>query len=186
MSRDDYKFYIHYSYVLEKMNYTLLTRIDKLITLVLIVLGFSVFAPYSNLFVFGLFVAVLSVLQLVYQFGQEAGISKEQARHYKRLLIESDALSDEQLQARYLKIQDTDSNPWKSLERAAFIRSCIFDRVTTKYDLTTKEKIIAWCAGDLPLENELTDIKDEQQAESGSRTCSSEAETTETKELSGK
>ncbi|CAM7079421.1 hypothetical protein ESCOMM145B2_22325 [Escherichia coli] len=30
MTRDDYKFYIHYSYVLEKMNYTLLTRIDKL------------------------------------------------------------------------------------------------------------------------------------------------------------
>lgn len=107
MTRDDYKFYIHYSYVLEKMNYTLLTRIDKLITLMLIVLGFSVFAPYSNLFIFGLFVAVLSVLQLVYQFGQEAGMSKEQARHYKRLLIESDTLSEDQLQARYLKIQDT-------------------------------------------------------------------------------
>ncbi len=70
MTRDDYKFYVHYSYVLEKMNYTVLTRIDKLITLMLIVLGFSVFAPYSNLFIFGLFVAVLSVLQLVYQFGQ--------------------------------------------------------------------------------------------------------------------
>lgn len=164
MTRDDYKFYIHYSYVLEKMNYTLLTRIDKLITLMLIVLGFSVFAPYSNLFIFGLFVAVLSVLQLVYQFGQEAGMSKEQARHYKRLLIESDTLSEDQLQARYLKIQDTDSNPWKSLERAAFIRACIFAGVPIKYDLTTKEKFIAWCAGDLPLENELTDINDDQQA----------------------
>ena len=106
MTRDDYKFYIHYSYVLEKMNYTLLTRIDKLITLMLIVLGFSVFAPYSNLFIFGLFVAVLSV----------------------------------------------------------FIRACIFAGVPTKYDLTTKEKFIAWCAGDLPLENELTDINDDQQA----------------------
>lgn len=30
-------------------------------------------------------------------------MSKEQARHYKRLLIESDTLPEDQLQARYLK-----------------------------------------------------------------------------------
>ena len=45
MNRDDLEFDINYSYFIEKMNYTLLNRIDKGITLVLIVLGFSVFAP---------------------------------------------------------------------------------------------------------------------------------------------
>lgn len=48
MTRDDYKFYVHYSYVLEKMNYTLLTRIDKL-TLMLIVLGFQ-FSPRTVIY----------------------------------------------------------------------------------------------------------------------------------------
>ncbi|MGK3451447.1 hypothetical protein ACSLNK_28775, partial [Escherichia coli] len=41
MTRDDLAFDIHYSFFLEKMNYTLLNRIDKSITLVLIVLGFG-------------------------------------------------------------------------------------------------------------------------------------------------
>ena len=68
MNRDDLNFIIYYSFILERMNYTLLTRIDKLITLTLIVLGFSVFAPFSNYFVFGVGVAVLSVLQRVYSF----------------------------------------------------------------------------------------------------------------------
>ncbi|WP_426723581.1 hypothetical protein [Enterobacter cloacae complex sp. 279F5] len=61
MNRDDLEFDIHYSFFIEKMNYTLLNRIDKGITLVLIVLGFSVFAPYNNMFLFGVAVAILSV-----------------------------------------------------------------------------------------------------------------------------
>ncbi|EOY9039268.1 hypothetical protein ACQFMH_004379, partial [Salmonella enterica subsp. enterica serovar Derby] len=111
MTRDDLAFDIHYSFFLEKMNYTLLNRIDKSITLVLIVLGFSVFAPYSNMFIFGASVAILSVLQLVYQFGQEAGLSKEQMRQYKRLIVEFSSLSDDELRTRFLKVQDADSNP---------------------------------------------------------------------------
>lgn len=125
MTRDDLAFDIHYSFFLEKMNYTLLNRIDKSITLVLIVLGFSVFAPYSNMFIFGASVAILSVLQLVYQFGQEAGLSKEQMRQYKRLIVEFSSLSDDELRTRFLKVQDADSNPWRSLQDAAFKRTCI-------------------------------------------------------------
>lgn len=150
MTRDDVEFDIYYSYFLEKMNYTLLNRIDKGITLVLIVLGFSVFAPFSNMFFFGVSVAILSVLQLVYQFGQEAGLSKEQMRQYKRMLIEFSTLSDDDLRARYLKIQDADSNPWRSLQDAAFKRTCIALGRNDDSDMTFTHSVIAWFAGDLP------------------------------------
>ncbi|MFB3952547.1 hypothetical protein [Klebsiella pneumoniae] len=88
MTRDDMIFDVNYSFHLEKMYFTVLTRIDKAITMLLIVLGFSVFAPFMNLFLFGVTVAFLSVIQLVYQFGQAAGLSKEQMRQYRRLLVE--------------------------------------------------------------------------------------------------
>lgn len=150
MNRDDIEFDINYSYFIEKMNYTLLNRIDKGITLALIVLGFSVFAPYSNMFIFGVSVAVLSVLQLVYQFGQEAGLSKEQMRQYKRLLVEFATLTEEELRARYLKVQDADSNPWRSLQDAAFKRASIALGRDDDSKLSYPQSVIAWLAGDLP------------------------------------
>ncbi|EMJ3724572.1 hypothetical protein R2E44_002397, partial [Klebsiella pneumoniae] len=109
MTRDDMIFDVNYSFHLEKMYFTVLTRIDKAITMLLIVLGFSVFAPFMNLFLFGVTVAFLSVIQLVYQFGQAAGLSKEQMRQYRRLLVELSSLTDEELREKYIKIQDADS-----------------------------------------------------------------------------
>lgn len=119
MTRDDMIFDVNYSFHLEKMYFTVLTRIDKAITMLLIVLGFSVFAPFMNLFLFGVTVAFLSVIQLVYQFGQAAGLSKEQMRQYRRLLVELSSLTDEELREKYIKIQDADSMPWQSLQEVA-------------------------------------------------------------------
>ncbi len=155
MNRDDLEFDINYSYFIEKMNYTLLNRIDKGITLALIVLGFSVFAPFSNMFFFGVSVAIMSVLQLVYQFGQEAGLSKEQMRQYKRLIIEFPILSDDDLRVRYLKIQDADSNPWRSLQDAAFKRASIALGRVDDSEMSFLHSAIAWFAGDLPRTKEI-------------------------------
>lgn len=151
MTRDDLKFDIHYSYFVERMNFTLFNRIDKGITLVLIVLGFSVFAPYSNLFVFGFFVAVLSVLQLVYQFGQTAGLSKEQMRQYRNLMVNFDSLNDDDLKEQFIKAQNADSFPWQSLEFAAHNRACIVLGETDNLNkLTIWQKCICFIAGDVP------------------------------------
>lgn len=151
MSRDDLKFDLYYSYAIEKMNYTLLSRIDKTITLLLIVLGFSVFAPYSNMFVFGVTVALLSVLQLVYRFGAESGLSKEQMRQYKRLIGEFDCLADDDLRDKFLKVQDSDSDPWQSLQYAAHKRTCItLGLVDDTPKLSLRHKVISWLAGDNP------------------------------------
>ncbi|WP_413734375.1 hypothetical protein ACL2XP_18045 [Sodalis sp. RH21] len=157
MTRDDLEFDVYYSFFIEKMNCRLLTRIDKFITLLLIVLGFSVFAPYSNLFIFGIGVAFLSVIQLVYQFGQEAGLSKEQMRQYKRLLIEMSDMSDGELRSRYLKIQDADSNPWQTLEESAHLRASIAMGRECKDTLSFPHNLVAWLAGDLPSHKEKKD-----------------------------
>lgn len=161
MSKDDLNFAIYYSYTLERMNYTLLTRIDKLITLVLIVVGFSVFSSFKNYFVFGVFVSVLSVLQLVYHFGQEAGSSKEQMKQYKRLLAEAPSLSDSELIERFIKAQDTDNNPWRSLESAAYLKACLYYNLPAKYNLTILEKCMSWLAGDLPRKKDFEEKNDE-------------------------
>ena len=150
MTRDDLIFDINYSYNIEKMYFTILSRIDKTITMVLIILGFSVFAPYMNFFTFGVIVAVLSVLQLVNQYGQAAGISREQARQYRKLLVEMDNLSDSDLQERHMKIQDADTDPWQSLKGAAFKRTCIILDRKCSITLTRWQKFIALLAGDLP------------------------------------
>lgn len=150
MTRDDMIFDVNYSFHLEKMYFTVLTRIDKAITMLLIVLGFSVFAPFMNLFLFGVTVAFLSVIQLVYQFGQAAGLSKEQMRQYRRLLVELSSLTDEELREKYIKIQDADSIPWQSLQEAAFKRTCICLGRNCEINLSLRKRVIAWIAGDMP------------------------------------
>lgn len=159
MTRDDLEFDVHYSFRLEKMNYILYSRIDKLITLSLVVLGFSVFSPYTNYFYFGVGVAILSVLQLVYQFAQEAGLCKEQVRQLKRLILEMSELDDRELKERFSKIQDSDSNPWQSLEEAAFIRACIVTGREVSEPLTYRQGILALLAGDWP---KIPEKKDER------------------------
>lgn len=151
MNRDDLEFSVTYSFYLEKMNYRLLTRIDKLITLTLIALGFAVFAKFSNMFFFGAVVAVLSVLQLVYQFAQEAGASKEQMRHYRSLMVNMKNIGDEELRQRFAKIQDSDSMPWQSLEDAAYNRTLIvLGHTGSLTKLSAKDSVLSWLAGDLP------------------------------------
>ncbi|HGT3641202.1 TPA: hypothetical protein ACM20Z_001550 [Klebsiella pneumoniae] len=161
MNRDDLNFIIYYSFILERMNYTLLTRIDKLITLTLIVLGFSVFAPFSNYFVFGVAVAVLSVLQLVYRFGEEAGISKEQMKQYKKLQIEAPALTDNELQARLISVQNSDSNPWRTLEHPAYVVACLYYDLEIEKSMTRLESMLSWFAGGYPIERKEEKAKDE-------------------------
>lgn len=144
------------------MNFTLLTRIDKFITLTLIVLGFSVFSPFSNYFLFGVIVAILSVLQLVYHFGQEAGASKEQMKQYKQLMVEAPALNDSELKDRYIKVQNSDNNPWRSLEAAAYLRACSYYSLPAEYNLTFVQMFWSWIAGDLPSAKEFTEKRHEE------------------------
>lgn len=127
----------------------------------MIVLGFSVFAPFSNYFVFGVTVAALSVFQLVYRYGEEAGISKEQMKQYKKLLILSPSLSDEELQNQYITIQNSDSNPWRTLEHPAYIVTCLYYDLEVEKDMTWLESAMSRLAGGYPIKRKGDDGNNE-------------------------
>ncbi|WP_446469252.1 hypothetical protein [Xenorhabdus stockiae] len=151
MSRSDIIFDINYSFYLENLYGTLMGRIDKLISIVLIVLGGSAFSPFGNLFVFGALVAVISSAQFIYQPGRSAGISDEQAKKYRQLITFEPTLTDEELAQRFSEVQSLDSKPWGVLQSAAYKRACIrLGLVDETAALTKLESIWSWIAGDLP------------------------------------
>ncbi|ECY3258977.1 hypothetical protein AU577_20465 [Salmonella enterica subsp. enterica serovar Alachua] len=153
MTRHDIEFDLTYSYHLEKMHSTITGRIDRVITLIIIVAGFSVFSSISGHMWFGGLIALLSVAQIVYQFSRASGISEEQSRKYLALITDKADLTDEELKSRFKELQNTDSNPWGVLKNPAYKRACIvlgLDDPTSK--LTFTESIFSILAGDLPRE----------------------------------
>ncbi|WP_289992081.1 hypothetical protein [Photorhabdus laumondii] len=151
MSRDDIIFDINYSFFLESMFGTLMGRIDKFISLVLIVLGGSVFSPFGNLFIFGASVATISAAQFIYQPGRSAGISDEQAKKYLQLITIEPTLTDDELQKRFCELQSLDSKPWGVLKNPAYKMACIKLGLADQTAILTKpESLWSWIAGDLP------------------------------------
>lgn len=151
MTRHDLVFDINYSYFLEKMSATLTGRIDRFISVTLMVLGCAVFSPYSGVFIFGVLIAALSAVQFIYQFGKISGLSEEQAKRYLQLMTEEANLSDSDLLVRFCKLQENDSSPFGLLKGAAFKRTCYkLGFEDTSDSLANMEKIVSWLAGDLP------------------------------------
>ncbi|WP_416778172.1 hypothetical protein ACNFJN_08260 [Xenorhabdus budapestensis] len=155
MSRNDIIFDINYSFYLENLFGTLMGRIDKFISITLIVLGGSVFSHFGNVFIFGFLVAVISAAQFIYQPGRASGISDEQAKKYRQLITIEPTLADEELTRRFSEIQSLDSKPWSVLQSAAYKRASIKLGLEDKTAaLTRPESIWAWIAGDLPPKGE--------------------------------
>lgn len=154
MSRYDLIFDITYSHYVEKMFATLTGRIDRLMTFLIILSGCGVFVSITGYVWFGAFIAALSVSQVVYQFSRSSGIATEQARLYLELITDEPSLTDEELLARFKKLQNADSKPWGCLELPAQKRAAIsLDRTDKNRDLTKQEMFSAWLAGDLPRKN---------------------------------
>lgn len=151
MNRDDIIFDIHYSHYLEKMFATLTGRIDRIITFIIILSGCGVFVSMTGYFIVGALIAALSICQVVFQFSRASGIAEEHARKYLSLITDEPELTKEDLLARFKLLQDTDSNPWGSLQAAAHKRASIaLGRTDNSRALTRKESIMSWLAGDLP------------------------------------
>lgn len=151
MTRHDIIFDITYSYYIEKMTCTIMGRIDRLISTLLMVFGCAVFSPFNGTFIFGVLIAALSAMQFIYQFGKQSGLSEEHAKKYLKLMTEASNFADNELLNRLNKLQESDCNPWGVLKPAAFKRSCYKLGLTdSTHPLGRIEKIFAWCAGDLP------------------------------------
>lgn len=151
MTRHDMIFDINYSFFLEKMTCTITGRLDRLISTLLMVLGCAVFSPFSGMFIFGVFIAALSAVQFIYQFGKQSGLSEEQAKKYLSLMTEESQLDEKVLLSRLQKLQENDSNAWGLLKSAAYKRTCYKLGLTDSTEpLGPIEKLFAWFAGDLP------------------------------------
>ncbi|MHB9807018.1 hypothetical protein [Pantoea ananatis] len=151
MSRDDVIFDLHHSYYLENMFSTLMGRIDRLMSLLLIVLGGTALAPFSSELLFGISVAVLSAAQFIYQPGKQEGVASEHAKKYLQLISLKDGYDDETLLKRFVELQSIDTRLWNSLKNAAQRRATqTLGLEDTLPDLSRWEKFWSWCAGDCP------------------------------------
>lgn len=151
MSRDDVIFDLHHSYYLENMFSTLMGRIDRLMSLLLIVLGGTALAPFSSKLLFGISVAVLSAAQFIYQPGKQEGIASEHAKKYLQLISLEAGLDDETLLKRFIELQSLDNKVWSCLKNAAQRRATMFLGLEdVQPDLSRWEKFWSWCAGDCP------------------------------------
>ncbi|NDO83307.1 hypothetical protein CJP72_21870 [Citrobacter sp. NCU1] len=151
MTRTDDIFDIAYSHNLEKMFSTITARLDKLITLAITVSGLGVFSFISGIAWFGALIATLSITQIIFQFSRASVISETQYRKYLKLSIEEPSLSDEQLRARRIAVEEVDTNPWSLLKPAAHKRACIqLGLDDTSDEMTLMQKCFSWLAGDLP------------------------------------
>lgn len=162
MTRHDVIFDINYSFYVEKMTSTLAGRIDRLISVLLMVLGCAAFSPFSGMFIFGVFIAALSAIQFIYQFGKLSGLAEDHAKKYLCLMTEESKYDDTELLTKLTKLQETDSNSWGLITSAAFKRTCYkLGLDDDSAELGLMEKVFAWLAGDLPKRPRVT-INDDQ------------------------
>lgn len=151
MIRADDIFDIMYSHNLEKMFSTLTARVDKFIMLAITVSGLSVFTFMSGFSWIGGVISLLAIVQIIFQFTRASIISESQYRKYSSLFLEASSLSDEELRARRIALEEVDTNSWSILKPAARKRACIqLGLVDTSEELTLFQKVFAWIAGDLP------------------------------------
>lgn len=152
MEREDLLYRIEYSYNFESMFSKITWRIDKLISLILLILGSAVFSGVQGAFWFGLAVAILTAIQMTYQYAKASEHSSAQSRAYMKLLTLESRFNDDELLDKIVEIEDGDHKPWLALSDLAIIRTNIRKGYGPEHDpqLPWHIKIIGWFAGDLP------------------------------------
>ena len=103
-NRNDLVFELYYSYNLENLNYHLNDRLNKLFITIQLLLSSAVFGDLDRFFpdfhlniIIGFILAILSVLSLVYGFGEKAALSKVAQAQYQPLLKSYSTMTDDKL-----------------------------------------------------------------------------------------
>lgn len=161
MTKHDIIFDINYSYYMEKMFCTITGRIDKFISVILIMLGCAVFAPFSGNFIYGVFIAALSAIQFTYQFGKQSGLAQEQSKRYLELMTEAEQFDEIELLNRLKKTQETDCLAWGVLESSAYKKATIkLGLQDNSEPLNFLERSFALLAGGLPKEQKVNHLNE--------------------------
>nr|DAR76140.1 MAG TPA: SMODS and SLOG-associating 2TM effector domain family 4 [Bacteriophage sp.] len=131
-NRNDLVFELHYSYNLENLNYHLNDRLNKLLITIQLLLSSAVFGDLDRFFpdfhlniIIGFILAILSVLSLVYGFGEKAALSKFAQAQYQPLLKSYSTMTDDELNQELVATDLLNNNITGALTDIAHKRAAI-------------------------------------------------------------
>lgn len=131
-NRNDLVFELHYSYNLENLNYHLNDRLNKLLITIQLLLSSAVFGDLDRFFpdfhlniIIGFILVILSVLSLVYGFGEKAALSKVAQAQYQPLLKSYSTMTDEELNKALITSDLLNNNITGTLTDIAYKRASI-------------------------------------------------------------
>ena len=131
-NRNDLVFELHYSYNLENLNYHLNDRLNKLLITIQLLLSSAVFGDLDRFFpdfhlniIIGFILAILSVLSLVYGFGEKAALFKVAQAQYQPLLKSYSTMTDEELNKALITSDLLNNNITGTLTDIAYKRASI-------------------------------------------------------------
>ena len=151
MNHQDPIFPITSSYYLNEMQSVVSGRIDKFISIALFILGGSVMASFSNMFIIGALISALSAIQIFCQFGKQSDASNGRAKQYLALMHDASKLTEEELHQKIGSLLQSDVFVFGSLYNPAYKRAAIHLGLPDDTKLTRFESVMAWLAGDLPI-----------------------------------
>lgn len=154
-NRNDLVFELHYSYNLENLNYHLNDRLNKLLITIQLLLSSAVFGDLDRFFpdfhlniIIGFILAILSVLSLVYGFGEKAALSKVAQAQYQPLLKSYSTMTDEELNKALITSDLLNNNITGALTDIAHKRATIQLGLEDDTDLGFYQSFVAKFCGE--------------------------------------
>lgn len=154
-NRNDLVFELYYSYNLENLNYHLNDRLNKLLITIQLLLSSAVFGNLDRFFpdfhlniIIGFILAILSVLSLVYGFGEKAALSKVAKAQYQPLFKRYSTMTDEELNQALITSDLLNNNITGALTNIAYKRAAIQLRLEDNTKLSRYQSFIAKFCGE--------------------------------------
>ena len=154
-NRNDLVCELYYSYNLENLNYHLNNRLNKLFITIQLLFSSAVFSNLDGFFpdfhlniIIGFILATLSVLSLVYGFGEKAALSKVAQAQYQPLLKSYSTMSDKELNQALITSDLLNNNITGALTDIAHKRAAIQLRLKDDTKLSPYQSFIAKFCGE--------------------------------------
>lgn len=154
-NRNDLVFELHYSYNLENLNYHLNDRLNKLLITIQLLLSSAVFGDLDRFFpdfhlniIIGFILAILSVLSLVYGFGEKTALSKVAQAQYQPLLKSYSTMTDEELNKALITSDLLNNNITGTLTDIAYKRASIQLKLEDDTELSFCQLLVAKFCGE--------------------------------------
>lgn len=154
-NRNDLVFELYYSYNLENLNYHLNDRLNKLLITIQLLLSSAVFGDLDRFFpdfhlniIVGFILAILSVLSLVYGFGEKAALSKVAKAQYQPLFKRYSTMTDEELNQALITSDLLNNNITGALTDIVYKRASIQLELEDDTELSCCQLFVAKFCGE--------------------------------------